>query len=76
MTSRACVHLPLDETEIYAIIYIQIIITPPTPHDLLVRVDNLDNERNPDIFSKKIERGYIFRMIHQKIQSKIPELYK
>ena len=47
------------------------------PHDLLVHLAALDNERNLEIETLKKEKGYIFlRMMHIDLQSKLTAIYK
>ena len=57
MTCRAHVQLPLVVDEIGASIDTKIL---KKPHDLLVHLADLDNERKPDIGTLKKDRGEIF----------------
>ena len=57
MNFRACVQFPLDVDGIYASIDTQMLTFP---HILLVHLADLDNGRNPDIGTRKKDRGDIF----------------
>ena len=57
MTFRSCVQLPLDVYGIESSINIQML---KTPHNLLVHLSALDNERKPDICTIKKDKGDIF----------------
>ena len=57
MSFRACVQLPLDVNGVDASINTQIL---RTPHDLMVHLASLDNERKTDIVILNKEKGDIF----------------